>query len=137
MSKEADRARVRTLVQRIKSRRLTDGHYSVFGRAKENAIESIAVAIASNYPSTELDDADLRRVMGTHELQNPAAFLTSTEITASLSKARFDEQNKTTVIRDITTATLAKLSPIEKLTFVNSGGVELPRRIILKGPNEA
>lgn len=136
MSKEADRARVRSLEKRIKSRRLIDGHYSVFGRAKESAIESIAVAIASNYPSTELDDADLRRVVGTHELQNPAAFLTQNEVTASLNKARFDEQNKKTVIRDITTATLAKLSPIEKLTYVNTGG-ELPRRIILKGPNEA
>jgi len=137
MSKEADRARERTLEQRIKSRRLTDGHYSVFGRAKETAIPSIAAKIAANYPTTELTDEELRRVVGTHELQNPAAFLTSTEIAARLSKARFDEQNKTTVIRDITTATLAKLSPIEKLTFVNSGGVELPRRIILKGPNEA
>lgn len=131
MQNEADRARVRALESRINSLALSKGRYSVFGRAKPGAVGSIAAAIASNYyASSALSDEDLTRIMGTHESRNPAAFLTTSEVSASVQGARFDEQNKKVPIRDVTTGLLAKLSPVEKLNYVNKDG-ELPRRFIV------
>lgn len=136
MQNEADRARVRALEARIKSLALANGRYSVAGRAKPGAIALIAEAIASNYyASSALSDEELTRIMGTRERLNPGEFMTPNEMTASLQAARFDEQNKTIKIRDVSTALLTKLTPIEKLDYVHKNG-ELPRRFVKLDDNK-
>jgi hypothetical protein len=130
MPTEADRARARRILERIKSARVSGGRYSVYGRAKLHALESIAAAIAANNPSSDLNETELTRHMQRQEARNPAAFLTQQEVSASVQGERFDEMNKKTVVRDVTTSLLQKLSPTEKLNYVNNNG-ELPRRFMV------
>jgi len=78
---DAERARARRFAERIRSLRITSGRHSICGRVKEAAVPSIATAITASYPTTDLDDDQLRRVMGTHQSRYPQAFHTSTHKT--------------------------------------------------------
>lgn len=131
MSKEADRARARRIAERVRSRRAVEGPYSAFGRLKPEAIEPIAAAIAATYPTTTLDEEDLRRCVLLHLGKNPAAGRSHQETTALANRRLLNEQQKV-VIRDVTKALLNKLTPAERLEFANSG--TLPEKYILKGP---
>lgn len=135
MSNEATRALERRLAARMRSHKVSDSAYSVFGRLHETHLEAAATAIARAYPTTELNDEDLRRVLMLHESRYPAAFRTTKDVSGTLSEARYSEQKKV-VIRDITKPVLNKMTPLERLNFVNTGG-ELPTRFVLKGPQDA
>jgi hypothetical protein len=131
MLKDVDRARARRIFERIQSRRAIEGPYSAFGRLKPEAMASIADAIAATYPTTMLDEEDLRRCVLLHLGKNPAAARTHEETTALVNQRRANEQKKI-VVRDVSREFLAKLTPRQRLEWVNSG--VLPPQYILKGP---
>jgi len=130
MLKEVDRARVRRIAERIRSRRATEGPYSVFGRLKPEAIEPMAEAISATYPNTTLDEEDLRRCALLHLGKTPAAGRSHQETTALANNRLLNEQKKV-VIRDVTKAILSKLTPNERLHFANTG--ETSREVCSQG----
>jgi len=131
MMKDADRARARRIFERIQSRRAVEGPYSAFGRLKPEALAPIANAIAATYPSSALDEEDLRRCVLLHLSKNPAAARTHDETTAMVNQRRVNEQKKIAV-RDVSREFLGKLTPRQRLEWVNSG--TLPAQYVLKGP---
>lgn len=135
MSNEATRALERRLAARIRSHKVSDSAYSVFGRIHDTHIDAAAAAIARSYPTSELTDEDLRRVLMNHETRYGAAFRTTKDVTAAVNLARLNEQKKV-VIRDITKPVLNKMTALERLNYVNTNG-ELPTRFVLKGPQDA
>lgn len=78
---DAEGARARRFAERIRSLRITSGRDSICGRVKEAAVPTIAAAITANYLTTDLDDEQLRRVIGIHQSRHPQAFHTPTSKT--------------------------------------------------------
>lgn len=130
----ADIARERRITDQIKSEKECGSGYSTFGRLLSTHVQAAAARIARAYPNKELSIEDLRRALLVHEQLYPAAFKKTSDVSAAISKARFEEQQPV-IVRDITTSVLNKLTALEKLHFVNTGG-ELPSRFVRKGPLE-
>jgi hypothetical protein len=135
MSKDATKARARRYAQRIRSNRNTRGPYSVFGRIKEAHIDGCADSLGALYPSDEPSEDEFVQVLLRHESRNPQCFSTKGQIEIELRKARVEEQNHRTVVRDVNRAVITKLDPAEKLEFANTGS--LPNRFVIKGPDES
>lgn len=134
MLKEADRARARAIEARLNSRRVTDGAFSIFGRLRAEVIGPMSESIAASNPSGVIDEDYLRRCVLNFVGQHPVAARSHDETTALLNRRRMNEQ-ASVVVRDVTTALLAKLSPTDRLAYANTG--ILPDKYILKGPNDA
>lgn len=135
MSKKVDRARARRLIERVVSRRAVEGPYSVFGRLRPEAIEPMAEQISRTYPNTMLDEEDLRRCALLYVGRHPAAARSAQETTAIINQRRMNDQ-KQHVVRDVDKGLLARMTPEERLTYVNSDGKILPYRFLLKGPHD-
>jgi hypothetical protein len=131
--KEPDRARARGLAERIRSRTVVDGAFSVFGRLKPEAVIPLSESIAAAYAYTNLNEDDLRRCALLFLEKNPAAGRTHQETTNIINQRRLNEQAKV-VVRDVSSALLKSLTPVQKLHYVNSG--ELPEKYLLKGPRD-
>jgi hypothetical protein len=127
--KEAHRACVRRIEERINSRIHTEGLYSPFGRTKPEAVKAMAEAIAAANPNRTLDEDDLRRSVLLFLGRHPAAGRTHQETTALVNKRYLNEQAKV-VVRGVTKEFLNKLTPAARLHFANTG--ELPDKYIRK-----
>jgi hypothetical protein len=122
-------ARTRLIASRLRSRRLQDGPYSVFGKLKSEYIDAAAAVIAA-VNHLDLTEDELTRAGNRYHAEHPEQFLTMSDAQAAHRQAVSDAQTHKVEVTSVTRGVLEDFSPVEKLHFARTG--ELPRWLSVK-----
>jgi len=132
-SNSANAGRTRALVHRLRSRAVTDGPGSPFGRLKSSALDLVAAQIIGNNPAADLSDDALEFVLHLISRNNPSHFHTPDETARAHRRGISDVATRKIEVSRPREA-FPTMNPTELLDYHH--GLGLPSRYVMKDEND-